>query len=218
VAAYCTADDLYAYGLPRGSLPNPARLLAGVDASANTLLLDGHGFGADVPVTFRAESGGNLPAPLTAGTTYYASGAGDGAFRVSLTEGGAAVDITTTGSRVLVVQQLPTAAAIGWASAIIDDMLPAHAVPLAPPYPAIVVMTAAELAVGKLLSLTGRASESLAPAVDAAQTRIARWARGIPLRGDGVDGQVATNRAAASSVSVPYADRRGWHRSDGWLP
>lgn len=210
---YCLPQDLHSYGLPRGALPNPGRTIASVSAGANTLTLGEHGFATDDPVTFRPQAGGTLPAPLAEGTTYYAIAVDDARFSVASSEGGAAIDLTSAGTRVLVISRLPLEAAIRWASAIIDQSLPAHAVPLTAPYPEIVKATAAELAIGKLAGYTGAGSKSLADMIAAAQKRIERWAKGVPLRGENTDTQPRTNTAVAATV--PYSDPRGWNRYGG---
>ncbi len=124
--SYCAASDLYDFGMPRGAATNPGHLIASVSAGANTLELDQHGFAAGNPVLFRAEAGGSLPSPLVEGTTYYAIPVTESTFSVAATDGGAAIDLTTAGSRILVIAPLPVTQAIAWASRIIDDMLPAH--------------------------------------------------------------------------------------------
>src|SRR6478609_2025292 len=94
---YSTVSDLYAYGVPRGAVPNPARLAASVLASSDAFTLDEHGFATDDPVSFRAEAGGALPAPLVAGTTYYAIALTASTFKVAAAVAGAALDLTTDG-------------------------------------------------------------------------------------------------------------------------
>lgn len=215
--AYCVESDLYDFGLPRGGIPNPARLAAEPPASvsSNAIELDGHGFALNDPVSFRAEAGGSLPSPLVAGTTYYAIPAGEGYFQVAATSGGAAIDLTTTGSGVVVLTPLPIDAAIEFASALIDDMLPSHVVPLTAPYPPIVVMTCAELAAAKLAARSGSASVSLTAMADAARKRLERWAQGVPLRGTNTAAQIPTNLAQVGSLTAPPIDVRGWRRWGG---
>lgn len=215
MASYCEESELYDFGLPRGGIPNPGRLAAEPPASASTnaVELDGHGFTLDDLVSFRAESGGALPSPLAAGTTYYAIPAGESYFRVSATAGGAAIDLTTAGSGVVVLCPLPIAAAIEYASALIEDMLPAHAVPLTAPYPRIISMTCAELAATKLAARAGAGSVSLTATADAARARLARWALGVPLRGANADAQPSTT--LAQSATKPPLDARGWARWGG---
>lgn len=210
--AYAVASDLYSHGLPRGSLPNPGRLAASVDVTSNTFALDQHGFSLNDPVTFRAESGGTLPTPLAPGVVYFAIPVTDDAFALSVTASGSSVDLTTAGARVLVIAPLPIASAISWASRVIDNMLPAHIVPLVAPIPEIVVMTCAELAAGKLLRRQGAESKSLGEIVDAATKRLERWAAGIPIRGDST-AQTPANLAARASI--PFSDARGWSRFGG---
>jgi hypothetical protein len=209
---YCSPADLYSFGLPRGSLPNAGRLAGGVNTTTNAVELDAHGFSAGDPVTFRAESGGTLASPLQASVTYYAQPLTDSAFCVSITATGAAIDLTTAGSGLIVIAPLPIASAIAWASRILEDLIPAHLVPL-DVVPDIVRMTVAELAIGKLAGITGGTSKSLTDMVDSARNRLARWAKGVPLRGD------ANARPAAASCAqtaiAPFNDARGWHRYGG---
>lgn len=208
---YCVQADLYSFGLPRGAMPNPARLAASVSVSLNAINLDQHGFALNDPITLRAEGGGSLPAPLLEATKYYVIPITDSAFSVAAAADGAAIDLTTTGARVLVIAQSPIAAAIRWASRVIDQSLPAHLVPLTAPIHELVVMTCAELAAAKALGLSGGASKSLADMTAATAARIEKWARGQPLRGD--------NRPppanVATSASVPYRDSRGWNKFGG---
>jgi hypothetical protein len=214
VAGYCEISDLFANGLPRGALANAGRLVAGgggASISANTIPLDQHGLSLNDQFTLRAEGGGSLPAPLVAGTTYYAIPVNDGAFSVAAAADGAAIDLTTPGARILVVVGINYAAAIAYGAALIDDMLPAHLVPLVAPFPPIVTMTCAELAIGKLLQGSGSASKSMGLCVDEARKRLADWARGRPLRGANVP--PAAN--VSVSATVPYRDGRGWSRFGG---
>lgn len=211
---YCVVADLYSYGLQRGALANPGRLAATASSATNTFQLDQHGFALNDAVTLRAESGGGaLPAPLVAGVTYYAVPVNDSAFSVAASLDGAVIDLTTNGVRVVVGAQLPLAAAIKFGAALIDDMLPAHIVPLTAPFPPIVVMTNAELAIGKLTTSTGNSSKSLGEMVDAARSRLARWAAGVPLRGENVP--PAANLSTTAVATATARDCRGWRRWGG---
>lgn len=202
----CARADLYAFGLPRGAVPNPGRLAAGVSVATNAIALGEHGFAADDPVSFRAEAGGALPAPIVDGTTYFAKPLTDSAFSVSATVGGAVIDLVNAGLRVIVIAPLPIDAAIAWAGEIIANECPAHVLPFVAPVPEIVRMTAAELAAGKLGLVRGAVSKTLAQTVDAAQKRIARWALGVPIRGENAPGP------ASLATSGATVDRRGWSR------
>lgn len=215
MALYCEEKDLWDFGVPRGSIPNAGRLAAEPPASASTdrIELDGHGFASGDPVSFRAEGGGSLPAPLVAGTIYYALPYSEGYFQVSATAGGAAIDLTTAGEGVVVLTPLPIDAAIEFASALIDDMIPSHAVPLTAPYPPIITMTCAELAAAKLAARSGAASVSLTGTADAARKRLERWAQGVPVRGTGASAQTPTN--LAQSAVAPALDVRGYTRWGG---
>lgn len=207
---YCTPSDMYGYGLPRGAIPNPGRLAASVSTSANTIELGDHGFSDDDPVELRAESGGSLPAPLVAGTTYYAIEVSSALFQLSEDPGGPAIDLTSAGSRIVVIAPLPVAKAIAFATGVIDDAVPAHLVPIDNP-PPIIVATCAELAAAKLGYFSGGVSKSLADMLVAAQKRIDRWAKGAEVRGTG--GQKTA--AEAASATVPFCDPTGWNKFGG---
>lgn len=202
-ADYCTAKDVYGLGIPRGAVPNPARLSPRVLASTDAITLDQHGFEADDPVTLRADAGGSLPAPLVEGTRYYVVPLTDSTFSLAATEGGAAIDFTTDGVRVLVIEQFPMPEAIAWASRVIDNMLPAHTVPVAVDSP-IVRMTAAELAAGKLAGRVGAQSKSLADMLVAAEKRIERWALGVPIKGGDADTPDPANLAVSGAVASEW--------------
>ncbi len=213
MAGYCTRADLYSFGVPRGTIPNPGRLVLSVDAAANRVFLGDHGFSLNDPVSFRAEMGGALPSPLVAGVGYFAIPVTDDLFQVSAAADGPAIDFTTAGAEVLVISPLPIDPAIEWGKAVIDQALIAHAVPLEVPFPPIIVMTNAELAAAKLGYFSGGGSKSLADITAAAMARVEKWAKGVPLRGANVRSDDRTN--LATSASVPYADRRGWGRFGG---
>lgn len=208
---YCDPKDLYSFGLSRGAVQNPARRLSTVDPAADTLELNVHGLDLDDAISFRAEANGALPTPLVAGTTYYAIPVNEYTFQVSATVGGSAIDLTDAGSRILVIVPMDIAGAISFGAEVINDHLPAHAVPLTAPYPEIIKITNAELAVSKLASVHGFKAASLSETIDMAQKRIARWAKGIPLRGNNVPPPTNLARAA----TVPYTDARGWNKHGG---
>ncbi len=212
---YADPADLYAYGLPRGAAPNQGRPLAAANTSANTLTLDVHGFALNDPITFRVEGGGTIPAPLVEGTTYFAKPVSESTFQVAAAADGAAIDISAAGTpnRVLAMAALPIDACLQWASRLIDDMLPAHVVPLESPVPEIVRIACAELAAGKLLTLQGTASASSSAMVAETRKHLERWARGVPIRGDGA--QQSAGAAASVSIASAAADSRGWGRFGG---
>lgn len=200
MTGYATVADLYAYGLQRGALANPGRLAASVNATTNTIALDQHGLALNDVLTLRAESG-SLPAPLQPNVQYYAVPVNDGAFSVAATPGGAVIDLTTAGTRTLVITPINFAAAIAFGAALLDDVLPAHIVPLESPYPPIVVMTNAELAIWKLTGTTGNGSKSLSEMVTEARKRMAEWAKGRPVRG--ANTPEPANLAATAVATTP---------------
>lgn len=213
MAGYCARADVYAFGVPRGAIPNEGRLALSVDAAANTIALGDHAFATGDPVHFRAEMGGSMPAPLVAGVTYYAIATTDDTFQVSATVGGPAIDLTSAGSEILVIAPLPIDQAIAYGARVIDQALVAHGVPLTEPYPELVVMTNAELAAGKLGYFSGGTSKSLTDMIVTAQARLAEWAKGVPVRGENTAPGERTNLAA--TLTAPGRDSRGWSRFGG---
>jgi hypothetical protein len=212
---YCDEADVYAHGLQAGSVPSPARLVVqGADVAANTISLDSHGFRLDAEVMFRADQigGASLPSPLVSGVTYYAIPVTSRAFRVAASPGGAAIDLTTAGARVLVVTPVPVDAAIEWASRLLDDVLPAHVVPIdVGNVPEVVRFTCAELAGWKLAARAGTTSVSLSAIYDAARKRLDRWASGVPVRG-----APEAPRAGLSAISGgSRRDPLGWRKYGG---
>lgn len=215
---YCTKADCYLYTPAlRSALRNPGRPADSASASDDTITLDVHGFVLNDKITLRPEAGGSLPRPLVQSTIYFALPVDEARFQLADAADGSAIDLTTDGARIVIITPINFDAAISWASAIIDDQIPAHAVPLVAPYPLIVVMTCAELAGGKLLG--GSESQSLSAIIDFAIKRLARWATGIPLRGANTATQQATqisvSNDAPSPRSLPCTDREGWGRFGG---
>ncbi len=212
---YCSPADLYRYGLPRGSLPNPGRLVTAADASANLIELDGHGFADDDELRVRVEdgvAGSALPGGLAEGTSYYAIPVSESTFKIAAAPGGAAIDLSSAGSNFFVWAPLPITSAIRAGAARINDLLPAHVVPLSAPYPESVVRMNALLAIEYLLQYTGGANPGLAAMIADQKTDLLRWAAGVPLRGDIVP--PAANLAASAKG---LADPRGWTPRDGSL-
>ena len=215
---YSSPSDLYAFGLPRGAIPNPGRVLSSAIDSVCTL--DVHGFETGNEILFRPSGDGAMPSGLSAGVTYFAQAETEHTFRVRATAGGVAITFTDAEDPLVVIAPLNRAAAIAWADRMIDDMSTGQAVPfddtsLYPDgVPEIIRMTSAELAAGKLLAITGSASRSLSETVDAAVKRIGRWAQGLPVRGTPAASR-ANLAASAPPAAVAYADPRGWKKYGG---
>jgi hypothetical protein len=212
---YCDPADLYDYGLPRGARPNPGRLTTGANTSTNAIGLNEHGLVLNDAITFRAEGSGagagSLPSPLVEGTEYYAIPLTASTFQVAAAADGAALDLTTAGSKVLmIIAPMPIEKAIAWASRIIDESLQGHLVPLDEEgIPEIVRMTCAELAAGKLL--TGTSSVSITAMVDAAQKRLDKWDKGRPIR----QATPPARAALAAVASAASSDPDGWKTYGG---
>jgi len=169
--------------LPRGVVQRPARTASSVSTTADTITVDDHGLADDDPVTFRAESGGSLPSPLVAGTTYYAIVVTQSAFQVAASAGGAAINITTAGSNVLVIADLPWATWIEEESAAIDCSVPAHVVPF-DVTPAIVRKYVSALVAKRAALASGISTPDLDAAInDDIRPELVAWRKGVAIRG-----------------------------------
>jgi hypothetical protein len=205
VSAYCTPANVYEW-LPRGSVSAQPLLVASVDVSANTFTINGHGLADDDALTFRAEAGGSLPSPLVAGTTYYANVSSDSVFSVSASCGGADVNLTTAGENVVAVVALPWSRWIESASAEVEQLLPAHCVPLDAPYPEPVISYTAGLVAGKALSFCGVSSASIEAGLERVRRELDTWRKNVPLRGAIVP--PSANQAVRATTT--NTDPRGW--------
>jgi hypothetical protein len=206
LTAYATRADLYRFGLPRGLLANPARLCASALATTDRFELDGHGFETDDPVAFRVEEGGTLPAPLVAGTTYYAIRVNDSSFQVATAAAGSAINLTTNGTSVVVVGELPIDDVLESCSRWADDFLPGHLVPFSAPFPARLVDIVAELAAGRLLLIAHQSSKSVKEIALEAKAQLERWSKGTLLR----DSTATASANLAVSIGGETSDPRGW--------
>jgi len=216
MSSYCTRADVNGW-IPPQAVRNPSRLLGSVAAGTDIISLDNHGLSDDDAVTFRAESGGTLPGGIVAGTTYYVLRQTDSTFKVSATEGGSAVDITSAGTNVVMVTELPWDNWIEQASNEIECTLPSAAVPLSSPYPAVVTDYCAGLVAERALVACGvGAPPGFSERMDRVRYELREWRKnGIVIRGAAQP--TASNCAVTSSATA--ADARGWaDRGDGVIP
>jgi len=167
-----------------------------VSATTDTITLDDHGFAADDAVTFRAESGGSLPTGLVAGTTYYVIVVTPSTFKVAATAGGSAINLTSEGSNVLVIAQLPWDAWIEEESATIDCMVPAHVVPFETT-PAVVRKYVSALVARRGAIACGIEVPALERELEnAIRPEFLAWRKGVSIRG--------TNEPAHAQVPRLY--------------
>lgn len=210
MSAYCTPANVYEW-IPRGSVSAQALLVAAVDVSTNTFTLNGHGLSTGDALTFRAEAGGALPSPLVAGTVYYAIVLTDSTFQISTTVGGAAVDITTAGENVVAVVALPWTRWIESASAEVEQILPAHCVPMSAPYPEPVISYTAGLVAGKALAFCGVSSASIETGLERVRRELDQWRKNVPIRG----AIVPPSANLAVRATTTNTDPRGWCNAAG---
>lgn len=207
MAAYATPEDVYLLAVPRGSLVQRARPVASVDHVANVLELEGHGCSSKTRVQVQVDLDGVPPGGLSTSTVYWALPVAQSSslLQLSLTEGGAPVDLLDAGVMpfgLFVPVTTMLEAALSAASRDVDTMLPAHAVPLAAPYPEQVVNYVAVFAGWATARALGQGdlADGLQALKDEWTTKALRWARGIPLRN-----QLATsptNLARGRSPSI----------------
>ncbi len=212
----CAPRDLWDHGLTRGAVANPGRLASRIDPLSDTLTLGEHCFSDADLVRLRPANGGSMPGGLVEGAPYYVLVVDDARFQLEASVGAGPVDILTAGASVLVVVPVNYTAACAWASQVVFDMVPAHAVPFVDPVPPILRMTAAELAARKIMQVTGSGeSVSLTALADLALKRVERWATGVPIRD--ANATEASNLAASAVLSptAPLTDRRGWGQYGG---
>lgn len=93
----------FGYLLARSAGQSETDVLVGtftVGTSANTIIINSHGLanGALVRFALGPTTGDVLPAPLQAGIYYYVVNTRGNDFQVSLIAGGAAIDITSSGT------------------------------------------------------------------------------------------------------------------------
>jgi len=200
---YAERRDVYNFGLPRGTLGSSARMIAHVDVATSTFELDCHGFEERDNIVVRAAQGGSVPAPLVSGATYAVIRVSDSMFQVSEQLQATPINLTSEGASVIVAIELPFDAILEACSRWVDDLLPAHAVPLDEPYPVTIVAVTAELAARKLQSIAGHASVSVNEYELAAKAKLERWAAGIPLRN--VDATRSTNLSTLATASATGA-------------
>jgi len=214
---YATVSEFWAQTGRQHVYVRPRQRLASADAAANTLTLEGHGLADGDPVQFVADTGGVLPAPLAAGTQYYAlpvTGSSS-LFQVAASAGGAAVNLSTAGTGNFsvtrsVVPMIERYLEI--ASRTVDRKSRGHAVPQSEPYPVEVVNWTIRIAewhvAGELGKLGGQNDDPI-------------WGRYIDALRDLADlSKGASMRDAAASPPVNLAIRGTNAGSDprGWAP
>ncbi len=208
--SYCTQQDVYRF-IPPGSLPNPGREITDLASASAILTLDGHGFTSGQSLNFRTDVG-TLPAPISAGVTYYAIPLTASTFSVSSTVGGPAITLSSDGSNVVVVGEFPWADWIAECSAMVDQTLPAHVVPITGTIPEPIRTYTAALLAMRVLSHVGAQSAAIQSSIQFYEKQAQKWAKHAPLRG--ANAPRVVNVAAINPTS---SDSRGWS-TDGRIP
>lgn len=213
MSALCSITDVYDWIQP-GTVPTPARLVSSVATDTEIITLDGHGLATDDIVTFRTE-GGTLPSPLADGTTYYAIRLTDATFSVATAAGGGALNLTTSGSGVLVIIPLPWTRWIEVSSAEVENELAAHLVPITGTVAPIIRAYVAGLVAEKATGRSNAVDPGLAARLIGVRKRFEKWAAGATIRGPNAPSTSTTTMRAGAIA----ADPRGWaQRGNGVLP
>jgi hypothetical protein len=208
---YCSRGDVNRR-LPAGSLDGPSRLVDSALAATDVFVLDGHGLETDDALNVRAAEGGSLPAPLVAGTTYYAIRLTNATFKVAASPGGSPIDLSSDGSSVVVSRAPDYDSVIEYYSRWADTFLPREVVPLTSPIHPLVKGLVVDLSAKRLLNLDGKDSKIIDVSEMSAKAQLERLATGIPLRAP-VAGAPA-NLAVVASITT--TDPRGW--GSGTIP
>ena len=215
MTAYATTQQFYEHGIPAGVVVQRRRQITSVDTTNDRLTVANHGLVEDQPVKFVADPSASLPAPLVAGTTYYAkpvSGIGS-QFQVAATPGGAAIDLTDSGTQpfgIAVDADALITASLAFTAREIDDACPAHEVPFTAPYPDWVIRMNAVLAADDVVNnKLGRNHRGIRRAADEARAELAmRREKSLPVRD--------TKATASASLTQRWSDAdRGWDLGSG---
>lgn len=210
---YCSVEDVYEQAAPYGSLEAPTREVSSVDTANDTLEISGHGCRLNDAIRFRPISGGDLPAPLSAATIYYAKPvAGSSALlQVAPAPDGDAIDLTSAGESFGLAFDSSTAirAHIRKWSTRITPYIPAKAKPLEPDedgrYPDTVRDLVAVLAAWSRLGQLGRTSKALDALVGEEKEFMKLTLAGLPPRDPGF---TTSNSNLAVGRSPTYGNRR----------
>ncbi len=215
-ASYATRAQVFRL-VPRGAIKEPARAIASADAVLNRLELEGHGLADDDVIQFTVDQGGALPAPLALLTPYYAKlvdiGGGvksSSLFQVAATAGGAAIDLTTSGTkpfRMFAPADAIIDAALELFSRRADRECTAHAVPFTAPYPPEVVDMVLILTANRLVRRLGLGGFGhLKDEEDAVMRNFASF-KNTPSRD--ATATASTNKAIVVSASASQESARG---------
>ena len=206
---YCSRANVNRW-IPAGAITFEGRIVASSLASNDTLTLDGHGFETDDQVTVRALDGGTLPGGLSEGTTYYVIRSTHSTFQLAAAAAGAAINITSNGTSVLVTREPDYDTVIEFYSRWADRCLPAEIVPLTTPLAdefALVRGLVAQLTAARMMNLDGKSSEIVRQAELDARAQLKEFAAGIPIRASSA---ARANLAVTSSYATTDTDPRGW--------
>jgi hypothetical protein len=129
---YCSVEDVLRYGVSRGALKNPAREVTAI-VSGNVFVWAGHNLELNAKLEFVAFPGGTLPGGVLLGVSYYAiPTAVESRFQVAASPDGAAVSLSSSGSKFGVVLSLRELIEthIRGSSQRIHKYIPAHQMPV----------------------------------------------------------------------------------------
>jgi hypothetical protein len=215
--SYSTRDDVFTFGLAAMAFVARPRPAEAVDISTATVRIKAHGLSTLDVITFEVTSGGSLPTSISAARVYCPLPASFDLFRISLTQGGAAISswasagsgwgIAVDPSRMLDAQNEAQAA-------IIDEHLTAHAPPIQVDpitglYPMVLRVVNARLTARAAIRSRIFDNPAYRECVDSLMATeeqdwemLDRWIKGKPIQPRPVDQDAIANIAPITSAGV----------------
>jgi len=150
---YAVIDDIYELGLAARAFIAYARPFEAVDITTGTIRLKAHGYDPSDIITFEVSSGGQLPSQLSAFAPFYPYVVTSDLFKVCSSPGGSPIapfDVVGSAWAIAIDPIRRLNKHLADTSAIIDEHLTAHEVPIDPDenghYPPVLVGVNARMA------------------------------------------------------------------------
>lgn len=211
---YCSPEDVYRLGVPRGSLDEPVRAVSSVDTLANTIAVAGHGYELDDGIGFHAFPGGELAGGLAHATVFYARPVvgSSSLFQVAASPGGAALDLTSSGTAFGVASDTNSFIRLhirAW-SQVVHRYIPAHAMPLTRDvsgrYPMTVRQIVAVLSGESASDARGRSNARVSELAGRTRESMKLLLSGLPTRDTGITTEETNLARGASPTLCPRTD------------
>jgi hypothetical protein len=205
--AYCTPDEVFALALSAQAFATRARPVqpSDVDGPSGRIRLRAHGLSDDDVVTFEVTPGGALPSGVSAFTPYNPTVLSFDLFHVGMTfvsvGSGWGVTVDPLRRITLIANDV---------MGQIDEMMTAHATPLSPPYPPVLVGVAARMTARAAVNSLQVENPAYRVAIDRlfAQEEfdkliLANWLKGKPVQPAPADSTTAADNGARVASGLP---------------